>query len=286
MISRNILLQSQHLIHISKNLFDNPHPDTDTCFSFSFLQSGRCRLAAKNKSFYLDENTFCVLPPGSTLRLIPDPDCCLYQILIAPDLLEWILSLSFDNNIITQFMLQAVFSRQMPVCLVFLPRLNDSAVFTLVESMYRESILPDAYSDRLLFHQFMSLLCQLLRSYQCTVGGQITGTAQAHHTAIIARYMIQNFDTASLAGLADQLNYSLSYCSRFVAESTGLTFKQLQKKLRMQKAVSCLLYTDMHVNSIAELLGYGAPENFMKVFKKEYGITPTEYRQKRLLPSC
>ena len=61
-------------------------------------------------------------------------------------------------------------------------------------------------------------------------------------------------------------------------ENTGFTFKQLQKKIRMQKAVSYLLYADTPVNLIAEQLGYSCSENFMKVFKQEYGLTPTQYR--------
>ena len=54
--------------------------------------------------------------------------------------------------------------------------------------------------------------------------------AKKTHMAVIARYMLQNYTCASLAGLADQLNYSLSYCSHFVLENTGFTFKQLLKK--------------------------------------------------------
>ena len=39
-----------------------------------------------------------------------------------------------------------------------------------------------------------------------------------------------------------------------------------------------LLKNPATVNLIAEQLGYSCSENFMKVFKQEYGLTPTQYR--------
>lgn len=74
------------------------------------------------------------------------------------------------------------------------------------------------------------------------------------------------------------MNVQLGNINTSVLENTGFTFKQLQKKIRMQKAVSYLLYADTPVNIIAEQLGYSCSENFMKVFKQEYGLTPTQYR--------
>ncbi|MCI6621271.1 MAG: AraC family transcriptional regulator [Firmicutes bacterium] len=135
----------------------------------------------------------------------------------------------------------------------------------------------DLYSDKMLFHLLLTLFYKLMRIGEMTILGS-HDFAKKTHMAVIARYMLQNYTCASLAGLADQLNYSLSYCSHFVLENTGFTFKQLQKKIRMQKAVSYLLYADTPVNLIAEQLGYSCSENFMKVFKQEYGLTPTQYR--------
>jgi len=58
----------------------------------------------------------------------------------------------------------------------------------------------------------------------------------------------------------------------------ALPLNSCKKRIRMQKAVSYLLYADTPVNLIAEQLGYSCSENFMKVFKQEYGLTPTQYR--------
>ncbi len=36
--------------------------------------------------------------------------------------------------------------------------------------------------------------------------------------------------------------------------------------------------TDMNINQIADTLGFGTPNYFIRLFKKKTGITPGEYR--------
>lgn len=264
-------------------ILKNP-PSSDTADSHSFFEidcliSGHCTIRLEQHSFSLAPGSFCFIPPGKSHSLQMEKDCCLYQLLLSPDILEQLLAFSFDNNIFAQFFLQAVFSKTSGGFLICTPADSDSPSALILDSIYLENKKTDAYSNRMLFHLFLTLLYQLMRSYQNTLY-DCPDTAKSAHMAVIARYLMQNYKTASLSGLADQLNYSLSYCSRFVVENTGYTFKQLQKKIRMQKAVTCLLTSDMQLSEIAEQLGYSSPENFMKVFKQEYGLTPTQYRER------
>ena len=43
-------------------------------------------------------------------------------------------------------------------------------------------------------------------------------------------------------------------------------------------AASLLQDPDAKVYSVAEQCGYADPSNFIRVFKKTYGISPAEYR--------
>ncbi|MCC8151932.1 MAG: helix-turn-helix transcriptional regulator, partial [Lachnospiraceae bacterium] len=60
--------------------------------------------------------------------------------------------------------------------------------------------------------------------------------------------------------------------------STGMSFSQNIQKLKLRQAVRLIQNSNLSIATISDELGYSAPENFRKVFKKYYGMTPTEYR--------
>jgi AraC-like DNA-binding protein len=66
---------------------------------------------------------------------------------------------------------------------------------------------------------------------------------------------------------------------RFKAE-TGMTVLQFITKERCQVATHLLRQTDLPINKISEHVGYLDNNYFIKVFKKNIGVTPTAYRKK------
>ncbi len=272
-----ILLPAKYQITVTKNPVCSGGAHSHAFFELDFVQNGRCLAELGGHSLYLSSDCAIFLPPDTSHFVHANEDSIWYQLLISPDILEQMLAFSFENNIFCEFFLQAIFAKDTSVGLISRSDHTDTDMWLLLDAMVQESQNADTYSDRMLFHLLLTLLYKLIRTGEATMFGPHDATKSAH-LAVIARYLLQNYTTASLAGLADQMNYSLSYCSRFVQENTGFRFKELQKKIRMQKAVSCLLYADMSIGAIAELLGYSSSENFMKVFKQEYGLTPTQYR--------
>ncbi len=273
-----ILLPAKYQITVTKNPVCPEGAHSHAFFELDCVKKGRCPADLGGHSFFLSAGSFVFLPPNMTHFIHSSSDCEWYQLLIAPDILDQLLAFSFENNIFCDFFLQSVFAKDSTSGIISHTDRDDANMWLLLDSMVQESQEADTYSDRMLFHLLLTFLYKLIRYGESTIFGSHDTTKSAH-MAVIARYLLKNFTTASLAGLADQMNYSISYCSRFVQENTGFNFKQLQKKIRMQKAVSCLLYADMPIGFIAERLGYSSSENFMKVFKQEYGLTPMQYRR-------
>ena len=50
----------------------------------------------------------------------------------------------------------------------------------------------------------------------------------------------------------------------------------------MKKAKTLLKNGNMKVESIAESVGYQNVEHFNRLFKKQYGMTPVQYRNSKL----
>ena len=83
-----------------------------------------------------------------------------------------------------------------------------------------------------------------------------------------------------LEEIAEQFHFSKEYTSRLIKSSTGRTFTQIHRNIRMNKATTLLANTNITINSIAEEIGYLNPEHFNRTFKKVYGMSPGDYRKK------
>ncbi len=95
---------------------------------------------------------------------------------------------------------------------------------------------------------------------------------------------IENHLTESeydLAALASSMNVSKSTLNRKVKALTDMTPSDFIYSIRMKRASQMLLNTQRPVSEIAYLVGFSTPKYFTKCFKKEFGCTPSEYKQQR-----
>ncbi|TVY07562.1 helix-turn-helix domain-containing protein [Paenibacillus cremeus] len=61
---------------------------------------------------------------------------------------------------------------------------------------------------------------------------------------------------------------------------TGVSFGDYILKCRMEKAIKLLQENKLKVYHIAGMLGYQSSHYFIKVFKKYYGLTPQEFKNR------
>ena len=82
----------------------------------------------------------------------------------------------------------------------------------------------------------------------------------------------------SLEEMADCCNFSKYYFSHFFKSVTGLSFFNYLTAYRLERAVERMKSTDESMTEIAYACGFGSPRSFNRLFKKHFGVTPTEYR--------
>ena len=97
----------------------------------------------------------------------------------------------------------------------------------------------------------------------------------------IIRYVNENYaDNVSLSALCDEMGYNVQYVSRSFKAQMGMTFSEYLFKVRIQRACSLLLSTDMTIQEISNAVGYSNTAFFHKVFKSVIGETPADFRKK------
>lgn len=78
--------------------------------------------------------------------------------------------------------------------------------------------------------------------------------------------------------VAMQIDRSSSYLMRRFKEEVGMQVGAYITKCKLEEACELLTYSDQSLSEISAYLGYSSQSYFQNVFKKQYGITPRQYR--------
>ncbi|MCI9463556.1 MAG: response regulator [Lachnospiraceae bacterium] len=92
-------------------------------------------------------------------------------------------------------------------------------------------------------------------------------------------YIKNNFNKdISLDDVSRAANISPYYFSKIFKEGTGENFIEYLTNIRIDKAKELLSTTELSMKEICSMCGYSDPNYFSRSFKKNVGVTPTEYK--------
>ena len=81
--------------------------------------------------------------------------------------------------------------------------------------------------------------------------------------------------------MADKCGYSASHFMRWFKEMTGFGFAGYLIEYRLGKSALALRNTDDTILTISETHGFDNLSNFNRLFKKRFGMTPSQFRNQR-----
>jgi two-component system response regulator YesN len=89
----------------------------------------------------------------------------------------------------------------------------------------------------------------------------------------------------SLETVADAVGVHSVTLSRIFKQQTGMNFVRYMVRNRLKQAQSMLLKSEKKINDISEEVGYADYRYFRSLFKKEFGLTPSDYRKRNGIAS-
>jgi two-component system response regulator YesN len=145
-----------------------------------------------------------------------------------------------------------------------------------------------AFNDRL--HEISEYVTHItaFRAQFVAICQDVADVVQAFqlnkNVSIISRcidYLAENYGDSGLSqeSIAQMFHFSPSYFGALFKTTTGQTFVQYLNNLRIQKAQEMLKDSNLKVYDIAERSGFADVRYFIRVFKKNTGTSPNQYRQ-------
>ncbi len=153
----------------------------------------------------------------------------------------------------------------------------------VIDRMLHEDPLNDENTEimlQLLLQEFIVYS----KRYCSTNTGYSSQLAQEGDFAIqeAAQYISENYNLPiTLDLLAEKYRLSPSYFSKRFHLITGMGMKEYLTYVRLKHAEAELVSTSHSIAEIAENTGFSDSNYFKDVFKKEYGLSPRNYRKSR-----
>ncbi len=117
---------------------------------------------------------------------------------------------------------------------------------------------------------------------KCIIGSLRSAGKMSATLPVVERvklYVEKNFTTDfSISDIAEQLNSSKNYIAYLFKKHTGLKILDYRNKLRLSHAKKLLTTSSDSVANIAYLCGYSSESYFGKIFLREEGVSPKQYR--------
>ncbi len=155
----------------------------------------------------------------------------------------------------------------------------------LMEQM--EKIDQELFGDRpekmmMLDAHFSQLLINLYRLLAIhKTSENIGGNLNLAHFRKFQKNIKQSEYPKSIKHFAEELGMSTVHLNRICKNITEKNALQLVQEFMIEEAKKYLTYTSYSVAEIAYLLKFDYPNYFAKFFRKETGLSPTQYRENR-----
>jgi len=249
-------------------------------FNLQYVIQGRLHETVAGQNLVFHAGDICFIAPGTEHALsVFDDETIVVNILIKRETFQSVfINLLNKEDIISDF-----FTR-VSICNSFYPyiychtEIGDelTAVVWEMADVFHSKM---RFRNRLMVNKLEELFIRLLErhEYDFVTGSTLNETEKK--ILPILRYIQENFRTVTLVETARFFNYSEPYLSHLISEYSGSSFSGIVKTAKMRTAARLLESSDLSIEEVGLECGYDDRSNFYKTFRKEYGMTPKEYRK-------
>jgi AraC-like DNA-binding protein len=248
-------------------------------YLFSFLVEGEKQVYYAEKHAVIGNTQFLLLSSGN---------CIMSDKKISADGFYKSVMLTFEPAVLTRFFLKyphagAGRQKEERTEVPFLVFNTDSFLRNFVQSLCLMAEGGQSLPIDLRRLKFEELLLYMADRYPQQLLSLRANIADSQEDAAIRRSAESNlFNNVTIGDLAFLCNMSLSTYKRKFQKVYGTSPARWFLQKRMEQAAGLLLVQGEKPGEIYHKLGYENHSSFTQSFKQVYGVTPSEYQQRKL----
>ena len=257
--------------------YTRPAPHIHNYFEINYVASGSCTFVFEKSKRTMQEGELCIIAPSSEHDLVIDDDSTVFCIMLRKSTFDTtFFSLLSRKELLSYFFRTILQDDSHANYLLFFSE-NNKWLKQIIHNAMGESYKNDSYSNACCISWINLLFSNLLRNYSKTL--QFYDYQMGADFSLVLQYIQHNYQTLTLASLAELFHYSEPHLCTLIKQNTGHNFTGLIKRLRLAEAIDYLTNTNLKIGEIAEKVGYNSADHFSRVFRSTYKMSPQEYRK-------
>ncbi|TCK98729.1 AraC-like DNA-binding protein [Natranaerovirga hydrolytica] len=147
------------------------------------------------------------------------------------------------------------------------------------QSLQKELQQSDYLADKTVRCAIVLFLSNLHRIHRPNLVISESSMMKKYFIGNILKYMSDNYTTATLSSTAEYFNYNPAYFSTIFQKYAYCSFTQKMLEFKLEHARRLLITTNLTVQEISANIGFKEKSYFYRCFKKNYGVTPGQFRR-------
>ena len=163
--------------------------------------------------------------------------------------------------------------------------LNDDTVSLLLASAISEIRKDGIYKEEYISSLLTQIAIQVIRNFK-KQDTPIQAPAKREELCFQVMDYINShiYSINALSELSKHFSYDYSYISKIFSQTTSQSISEYYRFQRLEVARNLIHKNTLKLSEIAEKLNYSSIYSFSKAFKKQYSLSPREYKKIHVLP--
>lgn len=251
-------------------------------FELIYISRGRCTQTINGVSRDMKEGDLCLLTPNDHHAIATShPSDLLFNIIIRPSLFEEsFFSLIAENDVISRFFLTALFTQSAEQSYLYFPRHENTNLANHIQSLIKECFEKNLGYKKSMECYLALLFTELTRCHKDRIDKENYETMGNNQLSEILAYINLHKKDITLNAVAKKFHYHPKYLSALIKKYTNKSFSEFLQEAKLHEVCSYLRNTTLSIDEIIQIMGYYDRSYFNRLFKKNYHMTPSEYREK------
>lgn len=289
--------QNEHVLSETIKNFSRRHQHN--FFEIMFVMRGSTEQKIEDQKYLYHEGQCCLLDYSVRHRELPFQNTTLYFLMLSDDFVSKLMAndlsinkegvLSQRQNKIYDFFRRSLNNREKQY-LDFYPKVPVDRITPALEDLFdrlSEENQHFSFGSYAAAQGMISKILGIMLDYSLYTSRKISvdNSKNEYLFIQIQRLLESHRGKISRQEISDILHYSDSYLNKIVNRSVGMSLLEYRKFFMIKEAARLLSCTDKTISEIIDDLGFSGHTYFNSFFKKQYGVTPAQYRKNSQLRS-
>lgn len=251
-------------------------------FEMVYMYSGKCIQKIDDEEMILSEGQLCLINSKAyhSVRTEEDNDNILFNFMFKKSFFSrYFLNLIGENNSLSSFLINYLFDENSEKNYLIFNINNSISIENILLSIINEFINENIGFRSILESLYVILFIEISRNNCIVCNSHNKSNYKSSKFNKIIDYMEKNFATTNLQETAEYFHYHPNYLSKEIKKNTNKTYSQILQNIKLKQACFYLSKTNLPIQEITQKIGYTELSYFYHIFKKNFNLTPNEYRR-------